>query len=86
MIHHRVKVSYCSKCEAKLDAATNADGSPNEPKPGDFTICAMCGTLHKFNNELLLEPANIEDAAEEDREELRRIVVQAQTIIRNLRN
>lgn len=43
---------FCPGCGRPLTGATNAEGKNIEPKPGDFTACAYCGTLLIFDDDL----------------------------------
>lgn len=44
---HKADKGYpCPKCGKYLDAATHESGA--EPGPGDFSICAECSSLLRF--------------------------------------
>lgn len=45
----------CPECSAVLDSATAADGSAQQPKPGDCTVCMYCATMLRFTRDLSVE-------------------------------
>jgi hypothetical protein len=47
----RVPMHQCPHCDARLDAAMTMltdQGVPEQPEPGDITICVMCAVVLKF--------------------------------------
>lgn len=63
-----MKTSYtcadarCPKCQAKLTGATDPS-SQAAPAPDDLSVCAYCGALLIFNNDLTLREALRDDLA-----------------------
>jgi hypothetical protein len=59
-MRHRVKPSKCLSCGKALDAWTPARDADVEdartPRPGDFTVCAYCGHLQAFGDDLSFRP------------------------------
>ena len=59
----RMPASTCPNCRATLDAATGAQG-PVEP--GDFSVCANCRAVLRFQDDFsvrMAEPEEISDHA-----------------------
>ncbi len=52
----RTKKVNCFICGNTLDAATGKA----KPEPGDITICFYCGTLYRFDENLILQLASNE--------------------------
>lgn len=48
--------SICTNCGAKLDAVSATDGSDYAPEPGSLSICAYCGTIAIFEDNMSLRP------------------------------
>lgn len=77
---HNLSCPYCRKqltvSEALLDKNTG-------PKPGDFTVCAECGTILRYGEGLacLVESTEGEIAAMDD--ESRRLLKRVQHWVRN---
>lgn len=46
--------SYCVKCGKMCDAAV-LPFKEGVPQPGDFTVCAYCCTLMRFDEQLKLQ-------------------------------
>lgn len=59
----RTKESICPGCGAKLDAATSTDGD-YDPKPGSVSICAYCGSIAIFEDDMSLRPLTQEEIDE----------------------
>jgi hypothetical protein len=57
-IHH-TPTSLCPSCGHPLDAASGIDDNA-APSPGDVTICAKCGELLAFTDDLTVVPATAE--------------------------
>lgn len=57
----RVPESSCTRCGDKLDAATCV-GDDEGPTPGDITICATCGHVMAFADDLILRELTAEEA------------------------
>jgi hypothetical protein len=52
----------CPHCGVGLDHVTMADGEKNGPKPGDISICQVCGEITRFTETLSYRPLVVEDA------------------------
>lgn len=52
---HATPESTCSACGLVLNMSRAADGNTNPPQPGDVTLCARCGTLYRFDEDVALE-------------------------------
>lgn len=50
----------CPGCKAELDGATNMDNTVARPKAGDVSVCAYCGEIIEFMDELKLRSASPE--------------------------
>ncbi len=48
----KTKESVCNGCGAKLDAITSSDGQDYIPEPDSLSICAHCGVISIFENDL----------------------------------
>lgn len=48
------KPCLCPQCGDKLDAATHPSGKVHQPEKGDFSMCLNCGTVLRWNAELIL--------------------------------
>lgn len=53
----RLTPSPCCECGRLLDAASGT----GFPKPDDFTLCAYCGSINVFNEELKLRAPTEEE-------------------------
>lgn len=57
--HIPLKRSECPICLADLNRASNAEGGVTQaPAPGDYSVCWSCGTILRFDRDLLLEIAS----------------------------
>jgi len=69
--------TQCCECKANLDAAAG----PCKPEPGDFTLCAYCGSLNVFTDNLALRPPTdeelLEAAKDSEIQAMRRITLRA---------
>lgn len=61
----RTPNAKCLSCDNDLDAATGRTGAV--PKPGDYSLCAYCGSFGKFSDQMGLEAADLETAEVNDR-------------------
>jgi hypothetical protein len=57
----RTKESVCCGCGSKLDAASTADGSDYTPEPGSLSICAYCGVVSIFEDDMSLKPMTLKE-------------------------
>lgn len=63
-----MKTSYtcrdarCPKCHKQLTGASDPIGKA-EPSPDDISVCAYCGALLTFNNDLTVREASRDDLA-----------------------
>lgn len=57
----RMPPCACPKCQARLDAATDAAGGDAVPKPGDLTICIHCTAVLQFDAARM--PVLVDEAA-----------------------
>lgn len=51
-MQHKLKGGKCVGCGTNLDGASNADNAERGPQPGDPTVCAYCGTIMEFDENL----------------------------------
>ena len=70
-------------CGAEIDAATSL-GHRNRPKPGDFSVCAVCARLMVFQPDFSLRAVEPGELNQLDRE-LRDRLIAAQGVIRQER-
>jgi hypothetical protein len=55
---HQLKpIVQCVDCGKQLDGAAGID-TDAAPNPGDFTVCAYCGSIMVYNDELTLRQPN----------------------------
>jgi hypothetical protein len=80
----------CRYCGKTLDA--HWEQKNEKPKEGDFSICGYCGTLSKFNAQLILTPLTPEELVKLNDEDpdlfdqvmkYRKAIVRAQHGVRN---
>jgi len=76
MKSYRVPESNCTSCGERLDAAgTMCEGTP-APKPGDITICVVCGQVMQFTDTLgfqgVDDPTKIPGIHPDDLRQIRR--------------
>jgi hypothetical protein len=80
---HDVPQSVCT-CGAVLDAAANAElGVEVEPKPKDFTVCALCGQILEFDKKMVLRPVSIKRVRSVGGEAVEQAVRAAQAAVVN---
>jgi hypothetical protein len=79
----RVPKFTCS-CGKVLEAATGFQNK-QAPQPGDITLCVYCGALYQFTANMEHDPVVL-DALSGLRPKDRRLIEQAQSLIRNRRN
>lgn len=60
--HHRVEPTRCPACGSTHSCHGNAAGE-GAPKPGDISVCAYCGVLLVFEQDLALRKATPEETA-----------------------
>jgi hypothetical protein len=53
----------CTSCGYRLDAATDAEMGGARPRPGDTSICARCGALYLYADDLSLRAPGIGELA-----------------------
>jgi len=78
MVGRTVPNQTCPGCSAKLEAATHAGPGSPSPNPGDISVCLYCQMPLRFNDELRLEPLDLEKLAlenPESDEEVKRVVL-----------
>jgi hypothetical protein len=61
MIDNRVPPCCCLNCGFELDAAFDTSLVERSPRPGDATICIICGHLMVFGNDLTLRELTDEE-------------------------
>ena len=57
----RMPPQACTRCGKMLDANDGEEG--HVPKPGAFTVCAMCAALHRFSDEMRIVAVTPEEFA-----------------------
>jgi hypothetical protein len=72
-IYHISGTPACPSCGAKADgaAATPNSREIRPPEPGDFAICANCGSINHYNDQLQLvktQPPELIKVATDDPE------------------
>lgn len=73
MHSHKLDDRYrCTGCDKVLDGATNTGQAAAPPKPGDFSVCAYCAAILRFEAGALRE-ATASDLDELEPEQLRTI-------------
>jgi hypothetical protein len=61
---HQLKlVPQCVDCGKQLDGAAGVD-TDDAPDPGDFTVCAYCGSIMVYNDGLTLRQPDAAEARE----------------------
>jgi len=60
------KKDECPKCGYAVDSATELHHEPVKPSAGDFSLCLSCGSLLRFDRELLLGHASADELDELD--------------------
>ena len=55
-----VPESRCSTCGKVHDRATTTQGI-HTPKPGDIGVCNCCGEVHRYDDQLKLVQASLND-------------------------
>lgn len=75
----RHKATPCPMCKQKLDASTRF-GDDYKPKPGDITICIMCGAILTYEYDLEIRLATLMEINCLDLEETRRLKVYSRAI------
>jgi hypothetical protein len=61
---HQLKtVPQCVDCGKRLDGAAGVD-TDDAPDPGDFTVCAYCGNIMVYDDDLSLRRPNAAEARE----------------------
>jgi len=78
----------CEKCGTKLDAVTMHDRTNELPVSGDFSVCAYCGEIGRFDEELIIRPWTEEDKENIKKEhpDLYTNLIQSQMAIKHMRN
>lgn len=69
--HHVPTAGECVDCLTKLDGSTGTGGRP--PEPLDFTVCAYCGCLLRYDEKMLLRRMNedeLDELSPENRERI----------------
>jgi hypothetical protein len=61
--HHLKPVPQCVDCGKQLDGAIGVD-TDDAPDPGDFTVCAYCGSIMVYNDGLTLRQPDAAEARE----------------------
>jgi len=62
----RMPATACPTCFMMLDGVTSMEGQ-EPPKPGDYTICAKCASLLRFDENMQLALASLMDIPVEHR-------------------
>lgn len=71
--HHVPSAGECPDCLQKLDGASGHMG--RAPEPGDFSVCAFCGCILRYEDGLALRRSSddeLDELAPEQRELLLR--------------
>ena len=58
--HINLPASTCPHCGYELDAASNADGTDQQPEPGAISLCIKCQEILEFDEDLQLIAATEE--------------------------
>lgn len=53
---YRIKPTTCMSCKKEMDASTPLTADGDQPKKNDLTICAYCGTMSKFDEQMDIVP------------------------------
>ena len=77
---HTLNPTACPMCRYTLDAASQLGGNA-APKPGDFSVCLNCGALLRFNLDLSLAMALVQELDALDAE-TRTTLLRARSAIR----
>jgi len=56
-----IKPIECPVCGNVNDDATCLETPEQKPEPGDFTICAKCGEIMVFTDDLSTKAADLDD-------------------------
>jgi hypothetical protein len=54
--------AHCPRCQKQLTGASDPTGDAT-PSPDDLSVCAYCGALLVFNNDLTVREATRDDVA-----------------------
>lgn len=60
----RTPVSPCASCGQPLDTTEGVSDDIATPKPGDITVCLVCGHLAAFADDLTMRPLTREEQIE----------------------
>lgn len=71
----------CPSCERPLRMHEAADGSGDQPKPGDVTVCLYCGEVLRFDGGLQLAAVSL-DAVDDLTELERETVTEVRAFVR----
>lgn len=55
--HHHA-ASFCPSCHARLSASA---GSTSGPRPGDYSVCAYCQKVLRYNSDLTVRAVSAEE-------------------------
>ena len=72
----------CPACNEVLNATSGLSDAAATPNPGDFSLCAYCGTVLRFNDDLSIREAEHADIEILDDELFEEIAV-TQMLIRS---
>lgn len=61
----RMPEAVCPECNEKLDAATETIRKGRKPGPGDFSVCAYCAAVLRFDESLRLRTTTIAERSEQ---------------------
>lgn len=73
-VNHALADKHCPACGYHINAATRVDKNlPDQPKPGDYTVCINCGCMGVFNVNLNVVEIKEADVAPHMRDTLKAV-------------
>ena len=69
----KIQEDFCPTCGSQLDAATGLNDPEQLPSKGDVSLCAYCGELLEYSDNLVLikmRPGSLDELNEHDRKVL----------------
>lgn len=69
-----IPVQWCPVCFYKLDSCGSM-GNLAVPEPGDFIVCIDCGSVLKFNQDMITVPSSLVEVPDSVRMEYSKIVL-----------
>jgi hypothetical protein len=80
-VHHVTTVT-CPYCRHRMNYTTSLTGNVEPPEDGDWSLCVRCGGVCMFDAGALRIPTPAETLELEGQPNVRRMIGNAQTIIR----